>query len=165
MNIRRADRHLDYDKVWEIFKTVISTGDTYVFDPNTPKESLQKYWFAENMDTFVAVDNDEILGTYFIRPNQIDLGDHIANCGYMVNPKYHGKGIGKILCQHSIDFAKENRFSGIQFNIVVSSNEGAVKLWERFGFKIIGTTPKGFRHSNLGLVDTYIMFKDLQGND
>jgi GNAT superfamily N-acetyltransferase len=165
MNIRRADRHLDYDKVWEIFKTVISTGDTYVFDPNTPKESLQKYWFAENMDTFVAVDNDEILGTYFIRPNQIDLGDHIANCGYMVNPKYHGKGIGKILCQHSIDFAKEKRFSGIQFNIVVSSNEGAVKLWERFGFKIIGTTPKGFRHSNLGLVDTYIMFKDLQGND
>ena len=165
MNIRRADRHLDYDKVWEIFKTVISTGDTYVFDPNTPKESLQKYWFAENMDTFVAVDNDEILGTYFIRPNQIDLGDHIANCGYMVNPKYHGKGIGKILCQHSIDFAKENRFSGIQFNIVVSSNEGAVKLWERFGFKIIGTTPKGFRHSNLCLVDTYIMFKDLQGND
>ena len=165
MNIRRADRHLDYDKVWEIFKTVISTGDTYVFDPNTPKESLQKYWFAENMDTFVAVDNDEILGTYFIRPNQIDLGDHIANCGYMVNPQYHGKGIGKILCQHSIDFAKENRFSGIQFNIVVSSNEGAVKLWERFGFKIIGTTPKGFRHSNLGLVDTYIMFKDLQGND
>ena len=165
MNIRRADRHLDYDKVWEIFKTVISTGDTYVFDPNTPKESLQKYWFADNMDTFVAGDNDEILGTYFIRPNHIDLGDHIANCGYMVNPKYHGKRIGKILCQHSIDFAKEKRFSGIQFNIVVSSNEGAVKLWERFGFKIIGTTPKGFRHSNLGLVDTYIMFKDLQGND
>lgn len=41
------------------------------------------------MDTFIAIDdNDEILGTYFIKSNQIDLGNHIANCGYMVNPNF-----------------------------------------------------------------------------
>ncbi|WP_416842023.1 hypothetical protein [Flavobacterium sp. LB3P122] len=33
--------------------------------------------------TFVAIgDNGEILGTYIIKPNQIDLGDHIANCAF-----------------------------------------------------------------------------------
>lgn len=161
MNIRIADEQKDYDKVWDIFKNIISTSDTYVFDPNTPKDSLHKYWFADNMDTFVAVDNDEILGTYFIKPNQIDLGNHIANCGYMVNPIHQGKGIGKILCEHSIQFAKDKGYLGIQFNIVVSTNTKAVALWKKFGFKIIGTTPKGFRHKDLGLVDTYIMFKDL----
>jgi GNAT superfamily N-acetyltransferase len=161
MTIRKADKKGDYEQVWNIFKTVISTGDTYVFDPNTPKESLYKHWFADYMDTFVAVDNDEIVGTYFIKPNQIDLGDHIANCGYMVNPKYQGRGTGKLLCEHSINFAKQKGFSGIQFNIVVSTNEPAVKLWQKFGFDIIGKTPKGFRHATLGLVDTYIMFKDL----
>ena len=61
------------------FKSVISKGDTYVFDPNVPKDSLDKNWFVDYMDTFVAVDNNfEIIGTYIIKPNQIDLGNHIA---------------------------------------------------------------------------------------
>ena len=162
MKIRKADILTDYDKVWEIFRDVIATGDTYVFDPGTPKEDLQKHWFAEYMDTFVATDDDnEISGTYIIKPNQIGLGNHIANCSYMVNPRHHGKGIGKRLCEHSINFAREKGFSGIQFNIVVSTNESAVNLWKKFGFEIIGTTPKGFRHKTLGFVDTYIMFKSL----
>jgi ribosomal protein S18 acetylase RimI-like enzyme len=162
MYIRKADEQKDYDKVWNIFKNVISTGDTYVFDPKTGRETLHKHWFAENMDSFVAIDDsDEILGTYIIKPNQIDLGNHIANCGYMVNPKYQGQGIGKTLCEHSIKFAKEKGYKGIQFNIVVSTNTNAVALWKKFGFTITGTTPKGFRHKTLGFVDTYIMFKDL----
>lgn len=161
MEIRPANKQTDFDKIWEIFENVISTGDTYVFDPNTPKSSLDKHWFAEYMNTFVAVDKDEILGTYIIKPNQIDLGSHIANCSYMVNPKHHGRGTGKLLSEHSIQFAKDNGYLGIQFNIVVSTNEGAVKLWEKFGFDIIGKTPKAFRHKTLGFVDAFIMYKDL----
>ena len=163
MQIRKANEKTDLDKIWEIFKSVISTGDTYVFDPKTPKSTFIKNWFTDYMETFVAEDNNgEILGTYIIKPNQIDLGNHIANCSYMVNPQYHGKGIGKFLCEHSILFAKEKGYFGIQFNMVISTNTIAVKLWERYGFKIIGTTPKGFRHRPMGLLDTYIMFKDLQ---
>jgi GNAT superfamily N-acetyltransferase len=165
MNIRKADKAKDYEKIWDIFSNVIKTGDTYVFDPNTPKEALHNLWFADYMDTFVAADDDEtILGTYIIKPNQIDLGNHIANCGYMVNPDYQGRGIGKLLCEHSIEFAKQKGYLGIQFNIVVSTNTNAVTLWKKFGFEIIGTTPKGFRHKALGLVDTYIMFKHLQAD-
>ena len=165
MNIRKADEQKDYDQVWDIFTNVVSTGDTYVFDPKTPKDTLHKNWFADYMDTFVAVDdNDEILGTYIIKPNQIDLGNHIANCSYMVNSKFQGRGTGKLLCEHSIKFAKEKGYLGIQFNIVVSTNIKAVELWKKYDFVIIGTTPKGFRHKNLGLVDTYIMYKDLRDN-
>ena len=162
MTIRKADTEKDYDSVWEIFSNVIKTADTYVFDPDTPKESLTRLWFADNMDTFVAVDNEgSILGTYFIKPNQIDLGNHIANCGYMVSPLHQGRGVGQQMCEHSIAFAREKGYVGIQFNIVVSTNIHAVKLWKKYGFEIIGTTPKGFRHKELGLVDTYIMFKQL----
>ncbi len=160
MNIRKATE-FDFDKVWEIFSKVIKTGDTYVFNPNTPKEDLKKHWFADYMETFVIEENKQILGTYIIKPNQIGLGNHIANCSYMVNPNTQGKGIGKKLCEHSIEVARKKNFEGIQFNIVVSTNEGAVELWKRYGFKIVGTTPKGFRHSDLGLVDTYIMHKSL----
>lgn len=165
MKIRTADKVKDYDSIWEIFSAVIQTGDTYVFDPNTPKEALEKHWFADYMDTFVAIDDDDtIWGTYIIKPNQPDLGSHIANCSYMVSPHSQGKGIGKLLCEHSIAFAKQKGYSGIQFNIVVSTNTSAVNLWKKFGFEIIGTTPKGFRHKEMGLVDTYIMFKYLQAD-
>ena len=162
MEIRKADLNRDFDPVWEIFSKVISGGDTYVFNPKTPKGSLPKHWFADYMSTFVA-ENEEgkIVGTYVIKPNQIDLGNHIANGSYMVHPDYHGNGIGRLLCEHSLEFAKSQGFLGIQFNIVVSTNLPAVALWRKFGFQIIGTTPYGFRHQTLGLVDTYIMFKSL----
>lgn len=160
MTIRKANPS-DYDSIWEIFSEVIQTGDTYVFDPNTPKSELQKHWFADYMNTFVAEENGQILGTYILKPNQLGLGNHIANCSYMVSSKAQGKGIGSTLCEHSIQFAKESGYFGIQFNIVVSTNTRAVELWKKFGFQIIGTTPKGFRHASLGMVDTYIMFKEL----
>jgi len=159
MKIRAVDKERDYNEIWDIFSKVITTGDTYVFDPGTPKESLTKLWFADSMDTFVAVEDGSIVGTYFIKPNQIDLGSHIANCGYMVSPSHQGRGVGQQMCEHSIAWARAKGYSGIQFNIVVSTNVSAVKLWEKCGFEIIGTTPKGFRHKELGFVDTYIMFR------
>jgi L-amino acid N-acyltransferase YncA len=162
MTIRKADPDKDFENVWEIFKSVISTGDTYVFSPDTPKHDLHKHWFAAYMDTFVIENaQNQILGTYIIKPNQIDLGDHVANSSYMVNPKFHGQGVGKLLGEHSIKFAKSKGYLAIQFNIVISSNEAAVNLWQKLGFEIIGTTPKAFRHSSLGLVDTFIMYKSL----
>ncbi|QNK63882.1 hypothetical protein H7F33_05140 [Pedobacter sp. PAMC26386] len=48
MKIREALLE-DADPVWDIFSTVIKTGDTYVFDLETKKEDLPKYWFAANM--------------------------------------------------------------------------------------------------------------------
>lgn len=157
----RSSTKADYDKVWKIFSEVIKTSDAYIFDPSTPKSDMKKHWFAPHMNTFIAEQNGEIQGTYVIKPNQIDLGNHIANCSYMVSPAAQGKGVGKLLCKHSIQFAKESGYRGIQFNIVVSTNIAAVALWKKFGFKIIGTTPGGFRHPKQGFVDTYIMFREL----
>lgn len=160
MNIRKAidqDRH----EVWEIFTAVIQTGDTYVFEPDTAKEDLDKHWFSPYMDTYVLEENGEILGTYIIKPNQIDLGSHIANASYMVHPKAQGKGIGKLLCEHSLMEARKFGFLAMQFNLVVSTNKVAVKLWQKFGFNIIGTIPDGFNHLTLGYVDAYIMYLKL----
>ena len=160
MIIREASQS-DYEQVWEIFQYVIKTGNTYVYYPETKKEDLAKLWFAPNMKTYVAEENNRILGTYILKPNQIDLGSHVANCGYMVHPKAQGKGIGKALCEHSLNAAKEMGFKSMQFNMAVSTNEGAVRLWKKLGFRIIGTVPEGFMHISKGYVDAFIMFKEL----
>lgn len=160
MNIRKAEAR-DEEAIWEIFHQVISTGDTYVFDPATPKTDLKKLWLAEYMHTYVAEENDEILGTYVFKANQMDRGSHIANGSYMVHPKAHGKGIGKLLCEHSLQEAKKAGFYAMQFNLVVSTNTPAVYLWQKMGFEIIGTIPGGFNHLKLGLVDAFVMYRRL----
>lgn len=161
ITIRKANIKADFDSTWNIFKQVISTADTYLYNPNTNKEDFSKYWFGENIQTFVAILDNEIVGTYTLKANKIDLGNHIANGSYMVHPNHQAKGIGKLLCEHSLQIAKADNFIAIQFNSVVSTNLAAVALWQKFGFRIIGTTPKGFRHGTLGLVDTYIMYREL----
>jgi ribosomal protein S18 acetylase RimI-like enzyme len=52
-------------------------------------------------------------------------------------------------------------FRAMQFNLVVSTNERAVRLWQRLGFATVGTLPGAFRHRELGFVDAFVMFKTL----
>lgn len=151
----------DYDAIWKIFEAVIKTGDTYPFSPDTPKSSLTNYWFASNMNSYVLEHEGKIIGTYMIKPNQLDLGSHIANCSYMVSTDARGKGAGKLLCEHSIKQGKQLGYKALQFNLVVSTNHTAVKLWQQCGLKIIGTIPEAFNHQKLGYVDAYVMYKKL----
>ena len=158
--IRKA-RYSDRPAIWNTFKQIIQKGDTYAFSPDTSFAEFRKFWFASNQLCFVLLEGEELLGSYTLRKNQPGLGSHIANASYIVNPAHQGKGIGKILCEHSIGVAKKAGYLGIQFNIVVSTNQAAVHLWKKMGFEITGTTPSGFRHLQLGYVDTFIMYRKL----
>lgn len=160
MEIRRAN-DADKDSVWEIIKAVIKGGDTYVFDPATPREEMIEYWFSSEKNVYVADEDGEILGTFWIKANQPGLGDHVANAAYMVSPKAHGRGIGRTLGEYSIKEAARLGFLAMQFNFVVSSNTAAVSLWQSLGFKIIGTAPNAIRHTKLGPTDAYIMYRKL----
>ena len=56
-------------------------------------------------------------------------------------------------------------FLAMQFNLVVSTNERAVRLWKKLGFQIVGTLPKAFNHAQCGLVDAYVMYRFLDDID
>jgi ribosomal protein S18 acetylase RimI-like enzyme len=72
-----------------------------------------------------------------------------------------GKGVARRMCEHSLDHARARGFKAMQFNFVVSTNERAVRLWQRFGFEIVGRLPRAFEHPRLGLVDALVMFRAL----
>lgn len=167
--IRKAT-DADRPAVWKIIKSVIAGGDTYVFDPETPEDEMIAYWFSPEKHVYVAVSvppasggdqPDEILGTYWLKPNQPGLGDHVANGAYMVSTDAAGKGVGKQMALHSIEEARSLGFRSVQFNFVVKSNTVAVNLWKRVGFEIIGEIPDAFRHSKNGLTNAYIMHRKL----
>jgi ribosomal protein S18 acetylase RimI-like enzyme len=98
---------------------------------------------------------------YKIIANQRDLGSHVANASYMVDPGKAGRGVGKAMGLHSLREARRAGFLAMQFNLVVSTNEAAVALWKKIGFSIAGTLPKAFRHQELGYIDAYVMYRFL----
>jgi L-amino acid N-acyltransferase YncA len=160
LNIRRA-KESDFDSIWRIFQKVVARGDTLTFVPETTREEAHAIWMSGAAATYVACLDDEVVGTYILKPNQPGLGSHVANAGYMVKPDRHGLGIGKAMCEHSLAEARAAGFLAMQFNIVVSTNAAAVALWKKMGFNVVGTLPKAFRHSEHGFVDAFVMHRFL----
>ena len=158
ITIRRARPH-DHDAIWDIFHEVVAEGETYAYPPDTDREEAMRLWVEEPRATYVAEHEGAIRGTYYIKSNQPELGWHVCNAGYMVRSDARGRGIGRALCEHSLQEARRLGYRAMQYNLVVATNRGAIGLWEKIGFEIIGTLPKAYRHSELGLVDALVMYK------
>lgn len=153
--------HSDKTAVWDIIRAVICTGDTYVFEPETPRDEMLAYWFAPEKHVYVAEDNGEVLGTFWLKPNQPGLGSHVCNAAYMVAPNAAGKGIGRKMAEYSLDEARRLGFRAMQFNFVVASNTAAVRLWQSIGMEIVGEIPDAFDHREHGMTNALIMYRKL----
>jgi RimJ/RimL family protein N-acetyltransferase len=158
MKIREAGQK-DFDDVWPFFHEVVSSGDTYAYDPEIAAEEAYRLWFELPLQTYVAEDDGRILGTYHIRNNQSGPGSHVCNCAYMVSKEARGRGVATQMCEHSQVIALELGFRAMQFNLVVETNAGAVRLWQQLGFDIVGTIPKAFLHPTQGYVGAHVMYK------
>ena len=153
----------DWASTWRVIEPVFRAGETYAFSPDITEEEAYRVWIERPSVTYVAVrENNEVLGTYFIKPNQPTLGAHVCNCGYIVAEKARGQGIASQMCEHSQREAVALGFQAMQYNLVISTNDGAVRLWRKHGFEVVGTLPEAFRHPRLGFVDAFVMFKKLE---
>ncbi len=157
----RKYREEDKEQIWKIIEHVLSKGDSFTDSPDSSREQILDDWCSSEKNTFVAVSEDKIVGTFYIKENQPGLGSHIANGSYMVAPEARGKGVGRKMGEFSIEEAKRLGFYAMQFNFVVKSNEKAVKLWKSLGFEIIGEIPEAFRHMENELTNAYIMYRKL----
>jgi ribosomal protein S18 acetylase RimI-like enzyme len=158
----RSFKSSDWSSVWPILQTTFASGDTYTFSPDSTEAEIRKAWIELPAATFVACNEaGHIVGTYFIKPNQPGLGAHVCNCGYVVDKEAQGQGIAAQMCEHSQKLAVDMGFRAMQFNFVVATNTGAVRLWQKLGFDIVGTLPGVFQHQQLGFVDAHVMFKAL----
>ena len=149
--------------IWPFLQSTLGTGDTYPFAPQSTEAEIHSAWVEMPAATYVACgEGRRVVGTYYIKPNQPGLGAHVCNCGYVVAPEAQGQGIASAMCEHSQVVAVSMGFRAMQFNLVVCTNERAVRLWKRLGFSVVGTLPHAFHHQRLGYVDALVMFKELQ---
>lgn len=157
----RAAAFTDQDAVWQTLEPTIRAGETVALAPDMTRDTGLEFWFSARHEVFVAEQAGTVVGTYFLRANQAGGGAHVANSVYVVSPSATGRGIAQAMCEHSLNQARARGFLAMQFNFVVSSDERRLKLWQRAGFRIVGTLPKAFRHPALGLIDALVMYRDL----
>jgi ribosomal protein S18 acetylase RimI-like enzyme len=156
LTIRLATQS-DHGAIWGILEPVLRAGETYALPRGMTRAAALAYWNGADRTTFVAEVNDTILGTYYLKPNQLGGGAHVANCGYLSA----ARGTARAMAEHSFIQARARGFTAMQFNFVIATNTRAVALWESLGFATLCRLPGAFLHPTAGLTDALVMFRTL----
>ncbi|MEH0845718.1 GNAT family N-acetyltransferase [Micromonospora sp. CPCC 205711] len=152
----------DWPSVLSIYQEVVAAGDTFPYDPAWPAAVAREVWVEGPPGrTVVAVDGDRVLGTAKMGRNRPGPGAHVSTASFMVAGDARGRGVGRALAEHALDWARAQGFAAMQFNAVVESNTVAVELYRRLGFTVIGTVPESFAHPTRGRVGLHVMHRFL----
>ena len=149
----------DADAIWTMVREVVQDGGAFLEDGSRSREEILAAWLSPPATAFVACRGDMVVGAYKLRPNHPGYGSHVANGSYMVARAWRRRHIGRLLGEHSISAARELGYKALQYNAVISTNTGAVRLWTSLGFQVIGTVPRGFSHPEQGEADLLIMHR------
>lgn len=154
----------DADKILQYLKQIGSETDNLSFGseglPITIESEAAYISQIENSGDdimLIAKEDGKIIGNASLSrlPRRMK---HRGDVSVSVLREYWNKGIGSRLILEIINFAKENSFEVIDLQ-VRSDNLSAIHLYEKFGFKKIGTHPSFFKINNEEISFDYMCLK------
>lgn len=152
----------DWSQIWPFFDATVQARETYAFPLDLTVETGRGWWMERPPGLTVVLEEDgRVLGSAKMGPNRPGRGDHVGTASFMVAPEARGRGVGRRLAEHVVQWHRDQGFAGIQFNAVVETNTAAVRLWQSLGFEIIGTVPGAFRSRGHGPVGLHVMYLGL----
>ena len=159
----RPIRDADWPQVHELVVEVATAGETYAMEVPRSESETRAFWAGDQV--VVAVEGDIVLGSAKMGPNRPAQGAHVGTASFVVAPAARGRGIGRALGEYAVEWHRAHGFTGIQFNAVVSTNTGAIRLWEALGFETIGVVPDAFRlpdgKTGASYADLHVMYLGL----
>ncbi|MBR5564813.1 MAG: GNAT family N-acetyltransferase [Roseburia sp.] len=140
----------DAEKILAYSKIIGGETDNLTYGPEgisatveQEKEMIRKRVDSDRQAFFVAKYGDEVVGIADFSSVEHPRIGHRGSMGISVRKDMWGKGVGSMLMEHIIDFAKNVAKVDIVALQVRSDNERAIHLYEKFGFEKFGTF-KGF---------------------
>ena len=85
---------------------------------------------------------------------------HRASVAFVILKEYCNLGIGGKMMEECIRWCRNKGITQIELD-VVKENERAIKMYQGFGFEIIGTVPKALHYQDGTYADEYLMIKML----
>lgn len=109
----------------------------------------EKYIIAPGGHIFFAIEKGQAIGTFALLKRENGVFE-LTKMAVDINQR--GKGIGKQLLQHCIDFAKSENFQGL-FLYSNTALENAIHLYRKFGFKEVSLeTDNPYKRANIKMV-------------
>jgi RimJ/RimL family protein N-acetyltransferase len=100
-------------------------------------------------------DGGEVVGRLSVARDPHPASAHVADLGLMVDERWRRRGIGKGLLSQAVDWARARGVRKLELH-VFPHNEGALALYEAFGFEREGFRKGHYRRPD-GYVDAILM--------
>lgn len=113
--------------------------------------------YSINNLLLVAIIDETIIGTISVRAAEQYRISHVGEIGISILKEYWGLGIGTMMLEEALFWAKEN---GVLLRLeldVQTRNKRAVHLYKKLGFQIEATMERGMRKDNGEFLDVYRM--------
>ena len=141
--------------------TLPLTLDDYPNNLKKEIELIKEYKNSEN-SIFLVVEYDNILvGNIDLTGSKRSKTAHTAMLGMGINENWRNQGVGKILIQSAIEWAKNESKLKIIWLEVYSSNAIGFNLYKKMGFLISGTIKDFFKEKS-GYIDKVQMYKQIK---
>ncbi|MCA1065700.1 GNAT family N-acetyltransferase [Rossellomorea sp. AcN35-11] len=163
--IRRAVEE-DAESLLDIQQSVISEGDYLITVSeefsNTPTQ--QRDWINNILENeretlLIAETDGKAVGWIVFHIQNRKRMTHTGSIGMMVRKQYRGRGIGTLLLQALIDWAKENPLIEKMSLGVFSTNHRALSLYKKMGFVEEGRKINEFKIADNEYVDDILMYQ------
>lgn len=125
------------------------------------KQIIENILADDAVEWFVAEYDHKVIGQCsvgLVRRNE--RYRHRAGVAFVILKNYWNLGIGGRMMEECIKWCKEHGVTQIELD-VVKNNDRAVKMYQNFGFEIIGTKENALRYLDGTYADEYLMVKKL----
>ena len=130
--------------------------------PVEKEKQIIKNVLADNdVEWFVAEYENKVIGQCSVGlVRRTARYRHRAEVAFVILQDYCNLGIGGKMMEECIKWCKEHGITQIELD-VVKNNERALKMYQGFGFEIIGTKENALRYQDGTYADEYMMIKKL----
>lgn len=123
------------------------------------RELIQGMLSDDNSEWYIAEYDQKAIGQCsvgLIRKNE--RFRHRAGVAFVILEEYCNLGIGGKMMEECIKWCKDKGVTQIELE-VVKGNDRAIKMYQDFGFEIVGTMPNALRYLDGTYADEYTMIK------
>ena len=122
------------------------TLEDYPFDIEGEAEVITSYENKDNCILLVAEYQNELIGNIDLTGSMRSIMYHTAMLGMGIKAKWRNKGLGTLLINHIINWAKVHSKIELIWLDVYATNESGIQLYKKTGFSECGLIKDYFKH-------------------